>query len=193
MRPLVLVLAGLALAACGSSPPSRLYVLSPTASEADAPEHDAATDVVVRIAHVALPRYATGPAIVTRRSPTHVKQATFDLWGEPLEEGFARTLRTDLARLLPGAHVVVEFLEAPEPDHHLMVFVERFDVDADGVAWLEARWGLTGPVANAGAELHETRLSRPVEGGTVDDQVRALSATVGDLAREIAGAVRDAR
>lgn len=189
MRRIALAsLAGL-VAACGSSPPARIFLLSPITPDAD---EVAPTSLVVRIARVELPRYVAGPEIVIRRTPTHIQPSTFDLWGEPLDAGFARTLRTDLARLLPEAHVVFEFMEAPEPDHHLLVFVERFDVDAEGAAYLDARWGLTGGDPDAGIELHETHVSRPVEGDGVDAQVRALSATVGDLAREIAAALRGA-
>ncbi|MCZ6598598.1 MAG: ABC-type transport auxiliary lipoprotein family protein, partial [Planctomycetota bacterium] len=69
---------------------------------------------------------------------------------------------------------------------------DRFDVDAGGTARLEARWGLTGSDHEAGVDLHYTRLEQAVEGEGYDAIAAALSATVADLAREIAGAIRQA-
>lgn len=184
------LLALLVASACGSSPPSRLYVLAPL--EPEDVDAGGARDLVVRIARVELPRYALGPEIVTRVNASHLELATFDLWGEPLQDSFTRTLRTNLALLVPSDRVVVDVIESRNPDHHLMVFIDRFDVDSAGVARLEARWGLTGPDYESGVDPHYSRVKRVVEGKDYDAIVTALSATVADFAREIALAIHRA-
>jgi uncharacterized lipoprotein YmbA len=189
--PLLALLPLLLATGCGSSPPSRLYVLNPL--RPDEVEAREATDVTVRIARVELPRYSLRPEIVTRTSESHLEQGTFDLWGEPLEDGFKRALRTNLALLVPSDRIVFDVLEAREPDHHLMVFVDRFDVDAQGTARLETRWGLTGPDHEAGVDIRYSRFEHAVEDEGYDALVTALSATIADLAREIADAIREDR
>ena len=180
--------ASLAAGSCGSSPPTRFYVLSPMEPGQVTDTGDAR--LAIRIARIEMPRYVAGPEIVTRLTETHIEPATFDLWAEPIEKGVTRTLRTNLSLLLPKADVVVEPFESPTPDHHLFVFVERFDVDQNDTARLVARWGLTGPEPDAGFALRDVQIQRPCDGKDYDARVRALSATVGDLAREIADVVR---
>ncbi len=95
---------------CGSSPPSRFYVLTPLSPQDVTQEPQ--RDVVVRIATVKLPRYLAYTEIVTRSTQSGIERADFDLWAEPLENGFTRVLRTNLGLLIPSTRVVVDVVEA---------------------------------------------------------------------------------
>lgn len=178
-------------AGCGTSPPPRFYVLSSLEPQQVEPESQ--RDLVVRVAPVSIPGYLSATEIVTRGTETKLELASFDLWAEPLGEGFTRALRTNLSLLIPTERVVRESWETGgQADHHLLVSVDRFDVDSAGSARLEARWILTGPDYEASNEVRYSRIARPVEGEKHDDIVAALSVTVADFAREIAQALRQA-
>ncbi len=187
---LLACLALTASAGCGSSPPSRFYVLTPLSPQdvAQAPQRD----VVVRIATVKLPRYLAYTEIVTRSTQSGIERADFDLWAEPLENGFTRVLRTNLGLLIPSTRVVVDVVEAPRgSDHFLFVSLDRFDVAADGVARLQGRWGLTGPNYEERIETRDVWIERPVNGEGYEAIAAALSETVAELARDIARAIQE--
>ncbi len=187
---LLVCLALTATTGCGSSPPSRFYVLTPLSPQDVTQEPQ--RDVVVRIASVKLPRYLAHTEIVTRSTESGLERANFDLWAEPLENGFTRVLRTNLALLIPSTSVVVDILEAAGgSDHFLMVSLDRFDVAADGIARLEGRWRLTGPSYEERIAIQAAWIERPVDGEGYEAIAGALSETVAELARDIARAIQE--
>ena len=81
----VLTLACLALlASCGSTKPSRFYVLSRVAGSADLTGLEGGPEV--RIGPIELPKYLSRPEIVTRNGKNRIVAAEYDRWAADLKE-----------------------------------------------------------------------------------------------------------
>ena len=189
---LVLCLAGTALlASCGSTKNSRFYVLTPhplSSPETGEALRNLEGGPEVRLGAVELPRYLSGPEIVTRDG-NRIDKAEYDRWASNLQDQFNRALAINLAILIPSEHIIRfawEYVVAA--DHFVTVSVVRFDVE-DGQARLAARWGIADGVGEP-TTMHLAMHTSPVEGEGYGAIVRALSQTLVDLSRDIADEVR---
>jgi uncharacterized lipoprotein YmbA len=183
----VFLLACLALlASCGSTDPSRFYVLSRAETTSDLMQLEGGPQV--RLGPIELPDYLSRPEIVSRRGQHRVVLAEYDRWATDLEELFAQTLQANLIIMLPSEHVV-RFAWEPlvSADHFITVSVGRFEV-MDGTAVLTARWGMADDIGEATA-MHLSQYTEPVQGDDYVAIVAALSKTLAALSREIADAV----
>ena len=182
--------AGLLLASCAQSPPTRFYTLS---SVLAAPSETGAAgerDLAIGIGAVTLPEYLNRPQMVTRIGSNRVALSDLDSWIEPLQGLVARTLAENLALLLDTDDVLTLPQRRPfRPDYQVEVEITRFDADAAGNAVLDARWWVLG--ARAETELHSTRttLVEPVPAGDRTAAVAALSRALGALSQEIADVI----
>ncbi len=182
----IIVLLVLACSCFGSTRPSRFYVLTPVAEETDGE----ASDLAVSVGPIALPRYLSTPEMVTRVGGSELLLAEYDRWGEPLQEGFERTLATNLARLLATDHVVRSMWEASlGVDRTVRARVSRFDVE-DGWAVLEATWTVVREGEDP-VRVRRSRFTREVAGDEPAAIARALSETLGDFSRTIAERIRE--
>lgn len=186
-----LVAVALATAGCfGTSPPSRFYVLSanpPGPTSLPSPGPEAALGVFpTRVA-----AYLDRPQMVTFQGDNAVALDEYARWAEPLGSGITRVLSQELATLLPAWRVV------PQPWDPTIPLRARLVVDVTALGWneraevrLEANWVVLD--ARGGEPLARGRsvLRRDGVGKGTDAAVAATSALVGDMAREIASAVR---
>jgi uncharacterized lipoprotein YmbA len=186
---LATIAAGLLMAGCAATTPTRFYTLSglvaPPAEATQGLAH-----LAVGVGPVTLPEYLNRPQIVTRAGSNRIILADFDSWAEPLDGLFARTLTENLSLLLGTDDVVPLPLRRTIPlDYDVEVNVTRFDVDSGGHAVLDAHWVVYRDVD--GQLVHSAR-STIVEPAPTDDQaagVKALSQALGDLSRQIAAAI----
>lgn len=102
LRPVILFGCGL-LFACGSSPPTRFYILNEIAPATPAAAAATPNQIPVRVEPVAIAPELDRPEIVSRIGPNRVHVAGSDRWAAPLAEQIRRVLSDDLsARLPPG-------------------------------------------------------------------------------------------
>jgi len=141
-RGLALASTTLCLWGCGTFPLPRVYVLgdpSPStpgvADEAGLPH--------IELKTVTVPDYVDTTDIIRRSGSNAVIASTTGQWGERVSLGVTRALATDLARKLPN--IIIESRSVYEPSRRLLVNVERFEIDEDGLCTLTARWRLTSP------------------------------------------------
>jgi hypothetical protein len=139
---------------------------------------------------IELPEYLLRSELVTRSESNQLKIAEYDHWGEPLKDGFLRTLRSDLENQLGAGHVLAPpFDPAHRPALTVDVEVRRFErVLPEGVV-LEGMWILRD-TSGAALITQEVRLRQPVARDDTSTTVAALSTALGALAGEIADAVR---
>jgi len=184
------IAAGLLLAGCGATTPSRFYTLSSVVAAPGEARAAASRDLTIGVGPVTLPAYLDRPQLVSRAGGNRVVLADFDSWIEPLEGMFARTLAENLSLLLATDDVVLLPQRRPvRPDYDVEVEVARFDVDTSGKAVLDARWWL---LDGRGETVLQNERSTIVEPATADDQAaaaQALSRALGAMSREIAGAI----
>ena len=184
------LVAGLLLAGCAQSQPTRFYTLSSVLAAPGETGAGADQDLAIGIGAVTLPEYLNRPQLVTRSGSNRVALSDFDNWIEPLQGLVARTLAENLALLLDTDDVLTLPQRRPfRPDYQVEVEITRFDADAAGNAVLDARWWVLG--ARAETELHSARttLVEPVPGGDRTAAVAALSRALGGLSREIADVI----
>lgn len=169
------------------SDPTRYFVL--TTSSAPRPVAAPPT-ITVGIERVELPEYLVRPELVTRSGANQLRVAEYDVWGEPLKDSFARTLRRDLEKQLGVGVSVAPFDAAARPDVAVDVEVRRFERVAGEGAVLDARWTLRD--VRHGTVLAQRTASERQAVAKEDAQaaVGALSRTVDALAGEVAAAVR---
>jgi hypothetical protein len=179
---LVLLLAG-----CGSSPPSKFYVLT---ADPVPPRADAAAANTVALGRVTLPGALDRPQIARRRGANEIVFSEEERWAGPLDDMLRRVLADDLAARLPAGVMLVESSAKPPPGATIALDVSRFDADETGAVTLAARWEAIG---RNGAPLGAPRESTIVEPGSGKDAaavVATMSRAVAALAARIATGLR---
>jgi uncharacterized lipoprotein YmbA len=129
--------------------------------------------------------------IVTRLADNELAVSDTDRWGEPLREGFTRTLRQNLVALLGTERVVIyPWDPAAAPDLAITIEVLQFERTTKGTAELAVRWTIELGSDRTPLMTQETHLSRAIEGEETRAAVAALNAGLVALSEQIAAAVR---
>jgi uncharacterized protein len=167
--------------ACGSSPPSTFYALSPESGAATA-----AQPRTLKLRRPGLAGYLDRPEIIRRIVDHRVGVVDTDRWAAPLDEMLGRVLAQDVEQRLPGSVVFTEDgAITADADLTVEVDVRRFDSDADGEV------NLVAEVAVEKADNHEplgtraVRLRETPSNATTAGLLSALSHLLGRLADEI--------
>lgn len=194
------LMAAAALAALPScvlsrTPEARFFALH--AVSASAPPAEAADALVVGVLPVLLPGHLERPQVVTWAGPGEVKIDEFLRWAEPLDTGVARVLSENLSESLPRHR----FIRAPWPGAtalrcRLRVEVARFGPESTGQVVLTGRWALLPerserPYVARAWSGHRTPAAPIGPRANAAASVEAMSALLGELSAEIAGAIRD--
>ncbi|MBK1842538.1 membrane integrity-associated transporter subunit PqiC [Azospirillum sp. YIM B02556] len=192
LRSAALALPLLVLAACQSTPDSRLYTLAVVAPAGTVQPLRSGSQALA-LGSLDLPMLIDRPQIVRRIDENRIETLEFDRWAEPLADGLRSTLAGDLAARLPGVTVLpVAGSSVGEGTAVLAVTVLRFDADATGRVVLDAQWSLSPGGGAPGRRSGPTRetVEVPSAGTGPDAQVRAMSQAVGTFADRVAAGVR---
>jgi len=178
----ILALTGAALlSACGSSPPTKFYVLTP----APAARRAGAAGAPIQVAAVHLPEELDRLEMVSPLGPNRLDVRGEDRWAAPLDDMSRRVLTQDLEQRLPAGAVVSPRTPQPQGARKLVVDLQDFGLDASGGGRLQGTWSLIGP-------NRKPALRRPVDlhaaaaGAAPQSQAAAMSRLLGDLADAIA-------
>jgi uncharacterized lipoprotein YmbA len=193
LRLTMILFAGAAvllLAACGTTAPTRFYLLSPMAEPDRGASATHKNRVAIALAPVDLPAYLNRPQIVTRQNGYQVKVDEFNRWAEPLEMQVSAILAENLSVLLGTEGVVITNRnQQADVDYHLSVQCIRFDGQPGKAALLDCRWHLGKGDGIAAAHPQRFSTVQPLEGSAYTDLVEALSRMLANLSREIARAI----
>lgn len=186
----------LAVNACGTSPPSRFYLLEPLTGSDSA--HSLAAkpgELHIGVGPIQFAEYLDRTQIVTRTGSTQVQLAETHRWAEPLQRNFARILAENLSILLPTDRVSLHRSRNwPDIDYQVLVNVWQLDARKQGEVALVANWSIR---TDHGKEL--VTMKKSVFNTTLEPEASyaeiaaAMSETVAMLSREIAGAIRAAQ
>lgn len=180
-RPACLAaLAGLAATvACGSSPPSTFYALTP---ENGAPQ---STPVhTLRLRRPAIAGYLDRQAIVQRVVDHRIEIVDTDRWASPLDEMVGRVLAQDLEQRLTGSTVFTED-GAITADAELTVEVDvrRFDQGRAEALTLVAAVAVEKGGVHTPLDARRIEIQQVVPpGATTSIRVAAMSDLLGKLA-----------
>jgi uncharacterized protein len=189
---LAVLAAGLTLAGCANSQPTRFYTLSPLADASGGTPLAELPDLTIGVGPVTLPPYLDRPQLVTRAGGNRMVLADFDSWVEPLQGMFARVLGENLALLL-GTDDVLMLPQRRDFtfDRQVEVDVTQFDVDTAGNAVLDARWWVYGRNGEKLLRSGRSTISEPAAVGDYTSAAAALSRALGAMSQEIAQAIAD--
>lgn len=174
------------LSACGTSPPTRLYLVEPVVVR---DSDSALVPMTVMVGKVVLPEYLTRKEILSRDQNYVVSAAMFDRWAEPLETNVTSTLAENLAALIRSDRVIAYPWALSGPaDFEVSVQVIAFGPAPGGDVVLKALWRV---VDSSGDTVAIRRSNYAQSRRTADPAatVGAMSLALGDLSREIAMAL----
>jgi len=142
MRYIVLSILISFVTACGSTPITNYYILTPI--ENGIYPHEVASMVgrqTLGVGPVSFPDHLKRSQIVTHKSKQHVNIAKFDRWAGKFEKNFTHVLTENLAVLLLKQNVVeYPWKNSDNVSQHIMVDVIHFGEVADGNTVLKVRW-----------------------------------------------------
>lgn len=192
-RSAILLLCIFLVSACGTTPASRFYMLSPLASPREQQiVGGEKRDVVIGLLPVEFPPYLQRPQIVSRSAGAEVHLAQTHRWAEPLQDNFTRVMADNLSALMNTATVIsYPSLNWSNIDYRIVIDVTRFDSDPDGIVTLETQWSLLNHRQTQTAIIKTSRLTTRAHSSSYDDIVSAYSEAVLLLSREIAAAVNN--
>jgi len=173
----------LMLTACGTSPPTRLYVLEPVAVRGASEGREA---LRVAVNEATLPKRLARKEILSRDQHFVIRTAEFDRWAEPLEQNVTSVLAENLSVLLGSDRVFAYPWGSGEPvDFTVSIQILEFGPDPSGNVALHALWR----IANAAGDtvvLKKSLYAASRAGDDVSATVAAMSRAIGELSRDIA-------
>jgi uncharacterized protein len=178
----------LGLSGCGSSPPTRFYVL-PSLTGAETAPPAAPRDLTIGVGPVTLPPYLDRLQIVTRASRARLVLGEFDQWAASLQDSVPRVLAENLSLLIPTDRVLLHpWSRTTEPDYQVTVDVTQFDAGPSGEVVLAARWRILSANEKE-LVIRKARFTAAAGRQGYEATVSAMGHTLDALSQDIAAAL----
>ena len=183
------------LAACGSTPETRYYVLSSPGTVPAATAGESEGETVLGLGRISLPDYLEQAGMVMQTDDHEIRSANYHLWGEPLEQGIRRSLLRQLSADMPDFRLEAGRGSQRLLDYRLDIEVESFHGTEQGLAVLSGRWTVYSMKEHAlvASERFSFDAVLPESGyqALVQTQAALLARLTGDMSSRIAFAVVD--
>jgi len=178
------------LAGCASAPKEQFYTLSNGAADrASLP----AGDYAVAVGPVYVPEVVDRPHLVLRVRGSEVRISEQVRWAEPLKEGIARAVATNLARDLQNGRVSPRATPgAGEADYRVIVDVQHFDSVLGKAATIEVMWTVRR-VKDGEVRTGRMTAREAVADNSYEELVAAHARALADVSRSIAETIRSSR
>jgi uncharacterized lipoprotein YmbA len=172
-------------AGCASSPPTRFYTLSATASPAAA-----ASTLSIAVGPVSVPTIVDREEIVVSKSANEVYLDELHRWAAPLSEALARAVADNLFALL-GTPRVSLFPQKAAADaaYRVAIEVQRFESMPGTSVRLDATWTVR-QMAEGKSRTGRTDVTEASTGAGYDAVAAAHSRAAERLSRDIGEAIR---
>lgn len=175
------------LTACGSSPPSNFYRLTPTVVPTPGNQQPS-----LGIGPVDIPEFLDRNAMVYTRDGNQLSITGTERWAEPLDIGIKRVVGLNLSQLLHSENLRFFPWDVRQaPDYGVRITV--LDLDAsDGRATLVADWQVYSPGNDSVISRRISQFSQPLASGqTVPAELpAAYSALLYQLSETVAAAIQ---
>lgn len=142
---LVLVFTVLLLQACGTSRPTKYYLLSSVSPVDRAASME--QDLVIGVGPIIMPEYLDRRQIVTRDKANELKVSTYHQWGEPLDQNLSRVVSENMGVMIPSDRIILlpvkrSIRKALTLDYQVTIAISKFERDTNGEVVLNTRWAL---------------------------------------------------
>ncbi|MEN8108361.1 MAG: PqiC family protein [Pseudomonadota bacterium] len=178
----------LMLAGCGTTKPSKFYLMTPAGDSIDMTA--ASGNPAVGIGPIMLPAYLDRPEIAQRLGKNQIHYAGSHRWAEPLRVSFMRVLVENIGAMLPTDRIYTHpWGRSVSVDYQVEVDVSRFDSDTSGNVVLAANWKIIRTADNS--ILIHKKTSYPETAGDPDYAaiVAAQSSALQALSKDISAAI----
>jgi uncharacterized lipoprotein YmbA len=184
------MLAVLVLTGCGTTKPSRFYLLTPVQS--DTAPAGLAT-VRLGIGPIVFPEYLQRSQIVSRQAGgNELRVDDSNRWAEPLAANFARVLAENLSSRLGTEHVVIyPWSRGTELDYRVPIEIQRFEADEDQQVRLDVRWDILNADGQVRVGPRRQRITITSKAADYASLVKAHSEAVARLGASIADEIRE--
>jgi uncharacterized lipoprotein YmbA len=191
IRLSLIAVALLAVAGCGTTPPSTFYQLEETAStQLSGLERG----IAVGVGPVNLATYLDRPQIVIRGVGHQLELSEFNRWVEPLTDSISRVIIVNLSNMLESTRVykIPRRNKTIPLEFRIEIDIARFDGMLGGDALLVGRWTLYGRQDKA--LVTKVSIIREFSGGEgFDSLIAAQNRALQNLSREIVASIRKNR
>jgi uncharacterized lipoprotein YmbA len=184
MRQAVVGAIALLFAACGTSPPTHFFTLTPVAP---AGHSAAAPPFAVQVNAVHIPAVLDRNEMVRQTGSNTLSISDQARWGAPLGEMARNVLAQDLANRLPQGTVIFPQAPAPQSAAHLVVTIAKFGEDAEGKVVLVASWALIRGNPPTTIVQRDVNLTGTAAGSDPASQAAGMSDLLAKLADQISG------
>ncbi len=188
LRAAAAVLLIATLVACGTTPPSRYYMLG-----ADARGWPDVDGLTVGVGPISIPDYLKGRGMVLGREEHRLQVSEFDRWAEPLESGITRVMILNLASLLDTRQLShFPWRSDAIPEYGVRLGVVQLTARTDD-AILVASWTILRPRTGEVVEQSLSRHTLPLESDQPELVAEVYSALLLKLSEDVARVIqRDA-
>ncbi len=180
----------MSLSGCAATQDTRFYLLSSLPRTA-AGSQMKKTELTLGIGPVNIPEYLDRPQIVTRSSRNALRLAEFHNWAEQLKINIAQVTAENLSILLSTAQVkLYPWPQSGSVDFQVVINVIQFEGNPAGNAVLLARWSILNNRGKTELTERTTHITVRPKGRDYRSLAEALSKTLADFSREIAGDIK---
>ena len=178
------LLAAVLVAACGTTPPSKLYTLE---SQAAAGSRNATGTRKVEIVGVRIPELWDRPQIVLTKSGGQVDFSEFNRWAVPLKAEVPRVVTRNLVQLLDTPTIWLrEDFPGAKPDLRVQISIDQLEAVAGQHLGLEATWVVRATDSAAAYKVGRSSLREPLADASYEAVVAATNRALLAMSREIA-------
>ena len=177
---------------CGSSAPTRFYLLNSLSGPGTGQlVSDSKDSMAIGIGPVTLPEYLDRPQIVTRTSDNGIQLADFDQWAEPLKENVSRILAENLSQMLSTNNVsIFPWKSSDKIDYQVLIEIVNFEGKLGDNALLTVRWAILGDDGKRVLLKRKSNFKESVGSGDYEVLVSAMNKMLEDFSREIAETIK---
>jgi uncharacterized lipoprotein YmbA len=190
MRLIPAFLTLLLLVACGTTPPTRFYLLTP--EENARGNMVLSSDMVVGVGPVRLADYLGRPQVVRRESGNRLKVEEFERWGGSLETNIGWVVAENLTRIL-GTESVVTFPweRAVVPGFQVIIDIRRLDAMPNSESRLTALWRILGDDGRKILAIQRADITQKAADASIEALMAAQSRALATMSEQIAAKIRE--
>lgn len=180
------------LGGCASSPPTQFIALNTQGPAATHLAAQSAKIAPIAVGHIDLPPDLDRLSLVRRTGSNRLDVNDAVQWGGPLDQLIKHTLAFDLAARLPPGRLILP--QEPRPQsgrlRFLLVTFRTFSAGPHNRVTLQAHWTLVNAQTRAPVIGQDADIEVQARSARGDDIAAAMSRTLGQLADQVASAVR---
>lgn len=183
----LLLLTVLLSVACGTTQPSRFYMLTSITDQQSVPaSHEETGKHRIGLGPVTLPKYLDRSPIVLRDTGSEVIIDDLHRWAEPLEDNFIRVLAENIYSLTGGSQISLHpWRNRSDIDYQITMTVYRFDTDTRGHVVMSSNWSINNAADDKNLYTQKSVINVDAAGTDYPALVKAQSKATEMLCREI--------